>query len=122
MSRWRFLVAATASGAVALALLAACATAQPPGAPTLTGSTRPHSSAAPAPTPTQQGPASDTPGAQAAYYDDRSGPAQLLRSYVSALNRKEYLRAYAYWQPAAAAAQLPPFPEFAQRFADPASV
>jgi hypothetical protein len=31
------------------------------------------------------------------YLDDRSTPAALILSYVSAINRHEYLRAYSYW-------------------------
>ena len=31
------------------------------------------------------------------YLDDRSTPAALILSYVNAINRHEYLRAYAYW-------------------------
>lgn len=69
--------------------------------------------------PTADGPPE---GAVLPYLDDRSGPAELLRSYVSALDRKEYLRAYSYWEPGAAASELPPFPDFAKGFADTASV
>ena len=31
------------------------------------------------------------------YLDDRSNPLALIRSYFNAVNRKEYLRAYSYW-------------------------
>jgi cytoskeletal protein RodZ len=31
------------------------------------------------------------------YLDDRSGPTQLVASFTNALNRKEYLRAYSYF-------------------------
>jgi hypothetical protein len=31
------------------------------------------------------------------YLDDRSTPAALMSSYVNAINRHEYLRAYSYW-------------------------
>jgi hypothetical protein len=33
----------------------------------------------------------------AVYLDDRSTPAALMLSYVNAINRHEYLRAYSYW-------------------------
>lgn len=33
----------------------------------------------------------------AAYLDDHSTPAALILSYVNAINRHEYLRAYSYW-------------------------
>jgi hypothetical protein len=48
------------------------------------------------------------------YVDDRSGPVQVLGSYVNAVNRREYARAYSYWQ--AGATDLPAFPDFAQGF------
>jgi hypothetical protein len=53
---------------------------------------------------------------KAAYVDDRSGPVELLQSFVNALNRKEYARAYSYWSNTAAA-QLPAFPQFQQGYA-----
>jgi hypothetical protein len=55
-----------------------------------------------------------------AYVDDRSTPEQVLRSYTSAINRREYARAYSYWE--SGAADLAPYPEFEQGFADTASV
>jgi len=74
------------------------------------------------------GPSADVGGGRAAalpvgaalYIDDRSGPVAVLRSYVNALNRREYARAYGYWEPAAAG--LPPFEQFAAGFADTRSV
>ncbi|MGH2458834.1 MAG: hypothetical protein ACRDIY_08200 [Chloroflexota bacterium] len=56
------------------------------------------------------------------YLDDRSGPAALLRSYDNAINRREYARAYSYWEPGAAASQLPPFGQFQQGYTKTASV
>jgi hypothetical protein len=53
-----------------------------------------------------------------AYLDDRSTALQVIRSYYNAINRREYARAYSYWEPAAAEAQLPPFAEFAHGYAD----
>lgn len=54
------------------------------------------------------------------YLDDRSTPETLMRSFANALNRHEYLRAYAYWK--SDAAQLPAFSQFAEGYADTASV
>jgi hypothetical protein len=54
------------------------------------------------------------------YIDDRSSGTQLIRSYFNAVDRREYARAYSYWEPGAAASQLPPFEEFAAGYADTA--
>ncbi len=54
------------------------------------------------------------------YTDDRSSPAALILSLVNALNRKEYLRAYSYWEPTAA--QLKSLAEFTKGYADTQSV
>lgn len=80
-------------------------------------------STAPA-TPTVASPAADRPaaGGDPAYVDDRTSVGALLRSYANAVNRHEYLRAYSYWEPQAAASQVPPFATFEQGFADTASV
>jgi hypothetical protein len=51
-----------------------------------------------------------------AYIDDRTDGAQVLRSLFNAVNRKEYVRAYSYWQPGAA--QLQPYDQFQQGYAD----
>ncbi len=53
------------------------------------------------------------------YYDDRSGPEALMLSLVNAINRKEYLRAYSYWEPNAPG--LAPYPQFAQGYAQTAT-
>jgi hypothetical protein len=45
-----------------------------------------------------------------------------VRSYFNAINRHEYARAHSYWEPGAAASQLPPFEEFAGGYADTAWV
>jgi len=53
----------------------------------------------------------------AAYYiDDRSGPAEVMQSFYNAINRKEYVRAYSYWEESAAVAFLPPYPQFEQGY------
>jgi len=56
------------------------------------------------------------------YLDDRSTPEAVLRSFFNAINRKEYARAYSYWEPQAAASELPPFPQFEQGYANTESV
>ncbi len=56
------------------------------------------------------------------YWDDRSGPEQLIQSYFNAINRKEYARAYSYWEAAAAAQSLPAYEDFRAGFAETASV
>jgi hypothetical protein len=56
------------------------------------------------------------------YLDDRSSPESLVRSYYNAINRREYVRAYSYWEDAAAQSQLPPFPDFEHGFAETSSV
>jgi len=56
------------------------------------------------------------------YLDDRSDPVQVIRSSYNAINRFEYLRAYAYWQPGAAASQLPSLDQFQQGYANTQAV
>jgi hypothetical protein len=63
-----------------------------------------------------------TPGAEPAYLDDRSTPESLLQSFYNAINRKEYARAYGYWDARAAGDKLPAFDQFAQGYADTTSV
>ena len=53
------------------------------------------------------------------YIDDRSNSVSLLDSFVSALNRREYARAYSYWE---AGSQVPSFDQFQQGYADTTSV
>jgi len=56
------------------------------------------------------------------YLDDRSTPEAGIRSYYDAVNNREYARAYSYWEPTAAQRELAPFEDFAQGFADTASM
>jgi hypothetical protein len=56
----------------------------------------------------------------ARYLDDRSDAVQVLRSLFNAVNRKEYVRAYSYWE--ANAQGLPPFSQFQQGYANTAAV
>ena len=61
-------------------------------------------------------------GIQAPYLDDRSDPVMTLRSFFNAINRKEYVRAYSYWQNPGASPEIPSFPQFQQGYQDTASV
>lgn len=77
--------------------------------------------------PTAQTPAIDPQPTTAAtgldssiYLDDRSGPVEVLRSLFNAINRKEYLRAYSYWE--SGGSDLPSFSTFEQGYADTQSV
>lgn len=56
------------------------------------------------------------------YIDDRSGPVEVLQSFYNSINRHEYARAYGYWEAAAAAATLPPYPQFEQGYSNTVSV
>jgi hypothetical protein len=56
------------------------------------------------------------------YLDDRSTPEAVISSYYDAINRKEYARAYSYWEFQAAQTEIPDFDAFQQGFADIASV
>ena len=54
------------------------------------------------------------------YIDDRSAGEELIRSYYNAVNRKEYSRAYGYWE--AGAPQLSAFAPFAAGYANTKAV
>ncbi len=56
----------------------------------------------------------------ARYLDDRSTPEEVLRSLFNAINRREYDRAYSYWE--TGAQQLPPYDQFRQGYTTTASV
>ncbi len=56
------------------------------------------------------------------YLDDRSDPVEVIRSYFNAVNLRQYVRAYSYWEPGAAASQLKPFAQFAQGYQTTQSV
>lgn len=51
------------------------------------------------------------------YLDDRSNPEALMRSFVNALNLRQYSRAYSYWEEA-----FRPFEYFKEGYADTQSV
>ena len=79
----------------------------------------------PLPTATMTPTATNTPETVAylasdTYIDDRSTPSQVIVSYFNAVNRKEYLRAYAYWK--SPGSSLGSFTSFANGYADTASV
>jgi hypothetical protein len=63
--------------------------------------------------PSAQAGAGSLPGLEG-YVDNRSGPVEVLQSLYSAVNLKQYARAYGYWEPSD---QLAPFPEFAEGYA-----
>jgi len=56
------------------------------------------------------------------FLDDRSTPQEVLSSYFNAVNRKEYARAYSYWEDAGTSQNVPPFSQFQQGYANTASV
>jgi hypothetical protein len=58
------------------------------------------------------------PPAEEPFYEDRSGPSSLLASYCNAINRREFARAWSYWE----SPPSPSFEAFVQGFADTASV
>ena len=58
----------------------------------------------------------------ARYLDDRSDSVQVLRSFFNAINRFEYLRAYSYWEAAAASSLLPSLDQFTEGYSDTLSV
>lgn len=74
-----------------------------------------NAAAAPAPTTAPSQGSGDVP-----YLDDRSSAEALLTSFYNAINRKEYARAYSYWQ--AGAAELPPYQAFEQGYASTSAV
>jgi hypothetical protein len=55
----------------------------------------------------------------AVFSDDRSNPERIIASLVNAINRKEYTRAYGYWQNSD---QLTPFDQYVQGYAKTDSV
>lgn len=56
------------------------------------------------------------------YLDDRSTAESVVDSFYDAVNRREYSRAYSYWETGAAQRELPRFDDFAAGYADTASV
>ncbi|MCX6022077.1 MAG: hypothetical protein NTZ05_10190 [Chloroflexi bacterium] len=57
------------------------------------------------------------------YLDDRTDAVQVIRSLFNAVNRKEYGRAYTYWEtPAGAQSGLPPYEQFVEGYKQTAAV
>jgi len=85
------------------------------------GTATPTASATSSPAPSATAQPSPTPTAapQAAYLDDRSSAEQVIRSYYDAIGRRQYIRAYAYWEPSST---LPTYDVFAKGFADTTAV
>src|SRR5437867_1428896 len=99
-------------GAAVIALTVACSAS--PGTGVGSGATPTASasgSAVASATPSASASPSMAPAA--AYLDDRSTPELTIRSYYDAIGRRQFLRAYAYWEPAAS---LPAFDAFAKAF------
>ncbi|HEU4324032.1 MAG TPA: hypothetical protein VFS21_12860 [Roseiflexaceae bacterium] len=105
---------APASGGAATSAPAAPTAAAAPPQPT----SAPGATTAPATQPSA-GPAG---GGTTAYLDDRSTPEGVILSFYNAINRREYVRAYSYWEPEAAAQNLPPFAEWQGGYADTGTV
>ena len=59
---------------------------------------------------------------ESAYLDDRSTPEAVIMSYYDAVNKREFARAYSYWEPEAAQRELPSFDEFVQGYGETTSV
>ncbi|HET9015566.1 MAG TPA: hypothetical protein VFN57_08215 [Thermomicrobiaceae bacterium] len=68
--------------------------------------------------------AAPAPGDIAAgrYLDDRSTAVDVVQSFYNAINRKEYARAYGYWEPNTPPSRLEPFPQFQKGYANTAAV
>lgn len=59
------------------------------------------------------------PSSQVPFYEDRTGPLEMLQSYYNAINRREYQRAYGYFE---SGPTVLPYAQFVQGYADTASV
>ena len=118
------LIAGCSRSSAAGTTSAGTATPIPSVGPTTTApatSVAPTSSAAPAgPASGQAG--SPSPVGPAGYLDDRSTAVAVIQSSFNAINRREFARAYSYWRQVAGQPSLPPFPQFAQGYADTQSV
>ncbi|HVB64295.1 MAG TPA: hypothetical protein VNE17_06160 [Nitrolancea sp.] len=94
---------------------------------TLTSVATATSAGTPAPTTASvsTAPAATTPAAgdsTANYLDDRSSAEEVIYSYYSAINGKQYARAYSYWASGTSSADLPPFAQFQQGYTTTRSV
>ncbi len=61
-------------------------------------------------------------GQTAPLFEDRTSPPNLVKAFYNAINRKEYQRAYSYWQVTGAPNTPAGYDEFAKGYADTASV
>jgi hypothetical protein len=99
--------------AVAAALLtAACSAAPNPGSGVSSAPTASATQSA-VTQPTASPSTSPTTAPAAVYLDDRSSAEQVIRSYYDAISQRQYLRAYAYWEPSTT---LPSYDVFAKGF------
>lgn len=78
------------------------------------------SGAPPARSPTPTADAGDISAQR--YLDNRSSAVAVMRSFFNAINRKEYLRAYSYWESLSASNQLGSFEQFSQGYQATANV
>ncbi len=85
------------------------------GATAGTGGASPTSASLPSASAVAQPSASPSTAPASAYLDDRSNAAALISSYYDAISKRQYLRAYSYWE---TSDSLPPYATFAQGFAN----
>lgn len=90
----------------------------PPTAATATATVEATAEPTTAP-PTAESSATPDTAAPDDYRDDRSSAVSVLKSYVNALNRKEYARAYGYWEENG---EVEPFADFQAGFAETQAV
>jgi len=83
-------------------------------APNAGSSSSPTPTTSPTQTAVAQPSASPSSAPDVAYLDDRSSAEQVIRSYYDAINRRQYLRAYSYWE---SSTTLPSYDVFAKGFA-----
>ena len=110
-------IAPLIAAAIVASLTIACATtpsAGTSGSPSPTTSPVTSASTSPTASPTT----APTTAPDTGYLDDRSSAEQLIRSYYDAINRRQSIRAYAYWEPSTT---LPTYDTFAKGFADTTS-
>ncbi len=96
----------------------------PPEAPTVSPTATATGTPLPEP-PTPTGPSStplptatSPPPVAEPFYEDRAGPTTLLASYYNAINRREYTRAWDYWE----TPPNPSYEDFVAGFAETAAV
>ena len=109
-------------GATAAGVTAAASRPTPSLVPTATVGSSPTTQSTTVATATAHAPANAT--SAPAFYEQRDTPQHLLQSYYNAINRKEYRRAYGYWErPGTSATSVPPaYPQFVRGYADTSSV